>query len=139
MAAQAMTYKVVVERDESGHWIARVPHVRGCHTFARNLPAVPRRIREALSLWVDDADSADLDVDVRLPAPLRDAVRRGRSARERAEQVKRVAKDEVASSVQVLEEAGLSRRDAAELLGVSHQRVQQIADVPSTTSERDDC
>ncbi len=53
-------YRVVIERDETGAWIARVPGLRGCHTYGRTLNEVRRRIREALSLWVDDAETAEL-------------------------------------------------------------------------------
>src|SRR5215204_7701437 len=66
-------YRVVFERDGSGAWIARVPRVRGCHTYGRTLQQARRRIREALSLWVEDADSVELVEDVRLPASVRNA------------------------------------------------------------------
>jgi predicted RNase H-like HicB family nuclease len=58
-----MTYTVKIERDESGAWIARVPEVPGCHTYGRSLRQAKHRIREALSLWVDDADRAELHFD----------------------------------------------------------------------------
>src|SRR6266567_4328224 len=64
-------YRVVFERDESGAWLARVPSVRGCHTHGRTLEQARRRIREALSLWVDDADDAELTEEIRLPPQLK--------------------------------------------------------------------
>src|SRR5436309_356773 len=65
---RASKYRVIFERDESGAWIARVPSVRGCHTHGRTLEQARRRLREALGLWVDDADTAELVEDIRLPA-----------------------------------------------------------------------
>ena len=35
--AEVKTYRVVYELDESGHWIATVPAIRGCHTYGRSL------------------------------------------------------------------------------------------------------
>ncbi len=122
-----MTYMVVIERDETGAWLARVPSVPGCHTHGRTLEQVRRRIREALELWVDDAREAELRFEVRLPTAIRRELRLARSSRDRSMRAKREASDAVARAARDLTQtAGLSLRDAAELLGVSHQRVQQL-------------
>ncbi len=55
------SYTVVYERDEDGWWLAYVPAIPGCHTQGRTIDQARRRIREALSLWVDDASTATLD------------------------------------------------------------------------------
>jgi len=116
------SYRVVYERDESGHWIATVSGVPGCHSYGRSISEARARVREALGLFVRRADRARLEDDVRLPAEMRRHVRRFLAARERTEREKTRA----AAAVRAL--AGeLSRRDAAELLGISHQRVDQIA------------
>jgi predicted RNase H-like HicB family nuclease len=120
-------YRVVYERDESGSWVARVPAIRGCHTHGRTLDQARRRIREALALWVDDAESAELAHDVRLPRRLRDAVRRSRSARVRAKRESERAQTATAETARALvDELGIGVRDAGELLELSHQRVQQL-------------
>lgn len=122
-----MTYRVVVERDESGAWIARIPSIRGCHSYGRTLEQVRSRIREALALWVDDADQAELGFEVRLPAESRESIRRAREARARSAKVQRDASAAVRQTASLLTtKLGLSLRDAADLLGVSHQRVQQL-------------
>lgn len=115
------SYRVVYELDESGHWIATVPRVRGCHTYGRSLSEARARIREALGLFVADAARARLTDDVRLPADMRRLVDRFRAARERAERG-RMEADAAARRLA----SRLSRRDAAELLDISHQRVQQL-------------
>ena len=122
-----MSYRVVLERDETGAWLARVPSVPGCHTYGRTLEQARRRIRQALELWVDDAPSADLLFDIRLPAEIREKLRGVRTARRRSTRAQLEASTAVSRAARDLtERLGLSLRDAGELLGVSHQRVQQL-------------
>jgi predicted RNase H-like HicB family nuclease len=120
-------YRVVAKQDESGNWIAHVPEIPGCHTFARSLWALKPRIREALSLWVDDSDDAELVLDVALPQKVVRAVARAQDAQDAAVRAAQGWKKAISRSVKELERAGYSRRDTADLLGLSHQRVQQIA------------
>jgi predicted RNase H-like HicB family nuclease len=120
-------YRVIFDRDESGSWLARVPSVPGCHTHGRTLEQARRRVREALGAWVDDAETAELVEDIRLPRPVREAVRRSRVARRRAERERATAHEETAeAALALVEHFGVGLRDAGELLGLSHQRVQQL-------------
>jgi predicted RNase H-like HicB family nuclease len=125
--AEQMSYTVDIRRDESGSWIARVPEVPGCHTYGRSLREAKRRIREALALWVHDADEAELQFDIRLPSAIRRKVSASRRARENALESQRQAAEALALTVKdLVGDEGLSVRDAADLLGLSHQRVQQL-------------
>jgi len=119
-----MPPRAVFRRDESGTWIVSVPSVRGCHSYGRTIEQARARIHEALRLF--DADSDDLAEDIRLPAQLREAVRRARRARMRSEAQRSAAQAELRTATSALTRAGLSRRDAGTLLGVSRQRVQQL-------------
>src|SRR5437899_3057223 len=111
-------YRVVFERDESGAWIARVPAVRGCHTYGRTIDQARRRIREALGLWVGDAETAELVEEIRLPSHLLKAIRDSRAARTRAENARTKARAVSAATARALvNELNLGLRDAAELLG----------------------
>ena len=122
-----MTYRVVIERDDTGAWLARVPDIPGCHTYGRSLAQTRRRIREALGLWMEDSGKAVLEYEIRLPAEARREIRRVRAARERSTQAQRVAQGAAVKAARDLTKSlGLSVRDAAELLQISHQRVQQL-------------
>lgn len=43
-------YPIVVERDEGGWLIATVPSLKGCHTQAKDLDTLQKRIVEAIRL-----------------------------------------------------------------------------------------
>ena len=127
------TYRVVYELDESGAWIATVPAVKGCHTYGRSINEARERAREALGLFVRGAASARLVDDVRLPASSRRLLEAQREARKRAEREQVRARAALSRAVRSLVETqGLSVRDASELLGLSHQRVQQIREETRT-------
>jgi predicted RNase H-like HicB family nuclease len=121
------TYHIDIERDESGAWIATVAGVPGAHTYGRSLHQVRQRAREALSLWVDDAERAELEFELHLPRDARTALRRASSARKatvEAAKASSVATNDAA--LFLVRDWDLSLRDAAELLGLSHQRLQQL-------------
>lgn len=95
--------------------LAEIPE---CHTYGNSLSRARSKIREALGLWVDDADSAEIVDDIRLPT--KKAVEVAAAARQQAEQA-----SQKAMAVQ-LRAAGLSTRDTAELSGLSQQRIAQL-------------
>lgn len=122
------TYRVAYERDESGWWVASVRGVRGCHTQGRTVDEARRRIVEALDLFVDNARTAAIVDDVKLPTGAARAVRAYAALRKRAEQEDRRAALAARRAVRTLRGGPLkmSARDAARLLGLSHQRVHQL-------------
>jgi predicted RNase H-like HicB family nuclease len=121
-------YRVTYERDESGWWVASVRGVRGCHTQGRTVDEARRRIREALELFVDDARKVSIVDDVKLPSAATKAIRAYASLRRRADEEDRRAARAARRAVRVLRTGKLkmSVRDAARLLGLSHQRVHQL-------------
>ncbi|MGH9382796.1 MAG: type II toxin-antitoxin system HicB family antitoxin [Vicinamibacterales bacterium] len=122
------TYRVAYERDDAGWWVASVRGVRGCHTQGRTVDEARRRIVEALELFVDNARRATIVDEVKLPMDAARAVRAYATLRKKAEREDRRAALAARRAVRVLRSGRLriSARDAARLLGLSHQRVHQL-------------
>lgn len=99
----------MIERDETGAWLARVFSVPGCHTYGRTLEQVRRRIREALELWVDDARTAELRFEIRLSTAIRKQLRLARSTRDRSVRAQREASDAVSRAPRDLTQRPVSR------------------------------
>ena len=117
--------KVTLKRDPEDEtvWLADVVGAPGAHTYGRSLAEAKRHAVEVVALWFElEPDHFDIDWDVQL-GPLAAPVKRAREAMAHAE-ADRVRRDQ---AVRALTEAGVSYRDIAELLGLSHQRVAQIA------------
>lgn len=46
-------FNVVIEKDEDGYFVATVPALRGCHTQAKSLDVLMKRVREAIELCLE--------------------------------------------------------------------------------------
>ena len=46
-------FSVVIERDADGFFVASVPALRGCHTQAKSLDVLMKRVREAIELCLE--------------------------------------------------------------------------------------
>lgn len=46
-------FSVVIEKDEDGYFVASVPALRGCHTQAKSLDVLMKRVREAIELCLE--------------------------------------------------------------------------------------
>ena len=118
-------YVVEYERDEAGWWVASVRGVRGVHTQGRSIRQAERRIREALGLVIGDAaDTVELVAEVELPRAALKKVEATRKLAEMASRLPDMTREVVALLVGQFH---LSRRDAGVVLGLSHQRVDQLA------------
>lgn len=127
-------YTVRYERDaESGWWTAQIQEVPAAITQGRTINEARRRVREALSVVLDDdkaASKANLVDEVKLPVAAQRTLERARAARKRLED--ETGKAQALTSLaarKLIDDMGLSVRDAGELLGISHQRVQQLMHV----------
>jgi predicted RNase H-like HicB family nuclease len=52
-------FTVVIERDEEGYYVASVPALRGCHTQAKTLDTLMKRVRKVVELCLDDGNEVD--------------------------------------------------------------------------------
>jgi predicted RNase H-like HicB family nuclease len=61
---QKRKFTVLIEQDEEGFYVATVPALHGCHTQAKNLDTLMKRVREVVQLCLEeqngDADSLEL-------------------------------------------------------------------------------
>ena len=46
-------FNVVIERDADGYFVASVPALRGCHTQAKSLDVLMKRVKEAIELCLE--------------------------------------------------------------------------------------
>ena len=99
-----------------------------------------RRIREALGLFVNDADTAKPVNHVALPKSVSNAITEYKALREQADTAARLATRRAKEAIQFLSRGGhkwrLSVRDTADLLDLSHQRVQQLMSAPPRRTRR---
>jgi len=86
--------------------------------------------REAIAAVLDlDEDTIDVELHVNIGDPALDqAVEAARRLRAQLEQLQQDSADQMDATVELLRSrANLPMRDVAKLLGISHQRVGQIA------------
>ena len=50
------TYTVLIEQDEDGIYVAKVPDITGCHTQGKTVSEVMKRIKEAIQSCSKDED-----------------------------------------------------------------------------------
>jgi predicted RNase H-like HicB family nuclease len=46
-------FSVVIEMDSEGYYVATVPELRGCHTQAKSLDTLMKRVKEAIELCLE--------------------------------------------------------------------------------------
>lgn len=46
-------FNVVIQKDEDGYFVASVPELHGCHTQAKSLDVLMRRVEEAIKLCLE--------------------------------------------------------------------------------------
>jgi DNA-directed RNA polymerase specialized sigma subunit len=130
-------YHATLELDpHSGHWMADIED-HPVHTWGRSLGKVKQYAHEALACYLDvKVETVRGHLQFRqpqLPADVLQALDAADSARTESEQAAARASEAKAAAARALvRDAHLSLRDAAEVLGLSHQRVQQLLAAAST-------
>ena len=51
---QKRKFTVLIEQDEEGYYVATVPALHGCHTQAKNLDTLMKRVREVIQLCLEE-------------------------------------------------------------------------------------
>src|SRR6478735_5217354 len=105
-------------------WAVSVPALRGVHTQGRDLGDAQKMAREAAALWLG-IDESEVEIELHVEGA-DDALDEVAAAREAKEQAAAVEQATLANAAAKLVSLGMSQRDAARLLGLSHQRVSQL-------------
>jgi predicted RNase H-like HicB family nuclease len=122
---ESKTLRVVFEPESDGWWTVTVPSVRGCHTQAKSIEQGLSRIREALSLFIDNAESVKLDIKPRISATVLNAIKEARRKQVAAEKAQAQAAKANRAIVHQLR-SRFSVRDVAKLLNLSPGRIGQL-------------
>jgi predicted RNase H-like HicB family nuclease len=114
--------------NSNGYWLVELIEEPRVHAYGPTLAKARAHIRDATALWFEVApDAFILSEDIRLPKPVQATVDRARKERAKAQAVQVAAAGATQKAARALVEEGrLSVRDAADVLGLSHQRVQQL-------------
>ncbi|GAA1334468.1 hypothetical protein GCM10028787_32940 [Brachybacterium horti] len=120
-------YEAVVTKDSAEWWMIEVPEV-GVFGQVASLAKAPVVARELIGMWLD-VDPSDVEVtitaqpDEATVATLSKAERLGEEAAALTHEAARLRAEAVRNYVT---EYKVTRREAAEVLGISYQRVQQL-------------
>ena len=130
-------HHVVFERDDNDRWFVHCPDLPGAHSHGRTLASARSNIREAIGLVLDTEDGSNITLveDIRLgDAVLQGSVEQARQLRHRAIGLAQQARTATLEAIErsTVSDTALSMRDLADLLGLSHQRVQQLVAVGHT-------
>ena len=127
VARKVRTLTAVYER-EGDMWVVHLAEEPRCHSWGRTVRQAKRHIHDAANLWFNvDSDALLIVDDVRPPAGTAGALRRATEARKRLEKAQGDTRRAWEDAARALVDKGhLSMRDAAAVLGISHQRVEQL-------------
>ena len=118
-------YEVHAERDER-YWMLTVPAIDRV-TQARNVREIEVMARDLIAIMTDaEPDSFEIEVKYDLPATVEEHLAAAARLRDEAARANHDAALESRAAARELVDAGLPLRDAAAVLGVSHQRVAQL-------------
>lgn len=107
-------------------WVATVIGVPGCIVWGRDLTTTIARVRTALFLLRPGSWRSALAIRYALEGVAGRTVDSALEALAVARKAREDANQALAEAARALRSQGVSRRDSAKLLRISHQRVQQV-------------
>ncbi len=122
-----ITYEVRLEHDpEDGNWNVTVPELPGVFTFGRNIEKAKAYAREAIACWLDvDEDSFEIKPTIVVSDEQRELIKQLKEATLRAQESQDARLESMRTAAKQLA-AQMTERDAAAVMGISHQRVHQL-------------
>lgn len=126
-----MTAYTATATREGRWWIIRVDDVDGATTQARHARDIPEMAAGVVQALLDLDEPPEVEVTINLPPDAAAAWTEAADLHQRAEDDERRAAALRRQVVRQLLEDGWSQIDASIALGLSHQRVQQLARPPA--------
>lgn len=56
MEGKTLNFTVLIEQDEDGMYIAKVPDIQGCHTQGKTVEQAMERVKEAIQVCLESED-----------------------------------------------------------------------------------
>lgn len=120
------TYRVTAERTPTGWWVLEAPEV-GAVSQTRRLDQVDDEMREAIAYLAGvPEDSFEIEVAPQIPQEAQTAMAHVEQLRDEAQRANHEAAEEYRRAARVLADATLTVRDIGHVMGISHQRAQQL-------------
>jgi predicted RNase H-like HicB family nuclease len=121
------SYTARLERESDGRWSVELEEEPRVHTWGKTIDQALNRMREAAAWWFQtDESSIELVPRPVLPRSTSRTVEQARKARDEARSADQLAIERTRKAAAALTSRGISMRDAAAILGISHQRVHQL-------------
>jgi hypothetical protein len=122
------TYNATATR-EGRWWVVEVPEIGV--TQGRTTREAERMAADLVAIMLDTSvEQVSVNVNFRLSDELTNEVRIARQAQKDADKAQRDAADRSRAAIRHILATGLSKQDAARVLGISAQRVSQLAPGP---------
>lgn len=114
-----MIYRVEIEPDGK-YWNISVPQIQRV-TQARTLGEVESMAKDLISIMTEERDP-QIEVQMHLPSLVEEALRLKIEAKE----AERRAQQSMIGAVRLLHDEGVPYREIGQIMGISHQRAQQL-------------
>lgn len=119
------TYRVLAERGETA-WVLDVPEIKRS-TQSLRLDQAERMASELISIMTERTEgSFDVAIEIKLDQRLEVVIERAKERRRTAVVAQQEASAAQRTAARSLADAGLTTRDAGQLLGLTHQRIAQL-------------
>lgn len=118
---------VVSLYQEDAIWLIEAVGLQGVRSFGRTAKAAIENVRESIAAAEDLDEWTDLELTITIDDPsAAEALDRLREAKHHEESASAEKHEAMVSAIAALRGTGMSYRDIASVVGLSHQRVAQL-------------